>query len=90
MSKPITQTPANTVEAVLAETMPAWRKILVRLDDALEDIRWNKVVHIRTVRRLPKIHSDGRVTIRHLGNDIEVRATKNSFDQDTFYYTFKA
>ena len=75
MSKQIQHRNANVIEAVQEETSPYWRKILVHLGtNVIEDIRWNKVVHIRQLRRLPKIHKDGRVTIRHLGNDIDVRA----------------
>lgn len=72
---------SNVAEAILEnETICGKvRKLLVGGFD-VECIRWGKIVHIEQVRRLPKIHKDGRVTIRAFNDDYEVKATKITLD----------
>lgn len=87
----LTRTPINAAEAIKAEKEKfphSFKKILVGGFD-VECLRWNKIVHIQNVRRIPKIHDDGRVTIRAWNRDYEVKATKitlNSTGQSWISY----
>lgn len=85
----VTREVVNTAEAVADYTSNYRRKILVGGFD-VECIRWNKIVHIEFVRRLPKIHEDGRVTVRAFNHDYEVKAEKvtlNSTGQSWFSFS---
>lgn len=55
------------------------RKLLIGGFD-VECIRFGKIVHIQSVRRLPKIHKDGRVTIRAFNDEYEIKATLCTLD----------
>ena len=70
--------PINAAEAIKAEKEQyphSFKKILVGGFD-VECLRWNKIVHIENVRRIPKIHEDGRVTIRAFNDEYEVKAER--------------
>jgi hypothetical protein len=73
----ITREPINTAQAIRERRFDG--KIVVGGFD-VECIRWNKIVHIQTVRRLPKIHKDGRVTIRAFNDEYEIKATRCTLD----------
>ncbi len=78
---------ANTIEAVEHQTR-SLRKILVGGFN-IECLRFGKVVHIRTIRRIPKIHADGRVTIiTSYSAAAEISAKKHTLDCGRFFYTF--
>lgn len=82
----LTREPVNAAEAIANRRFDG--KIVVGGFD-LECIRWGKIVHIKTVRRLPKVHADGRVTIRAFNQDIEIKAEKitlNSTGQSWISY----
>lgn len=80
----ITKTPVNAAEAVTAYRSSRGNnaKILVGLRGTLECIRWGKIVHIENVRRLPKIHKDGTVTVRWNREDCEIEAHRVDFVGD--------
>jgi len=81
-----THEPANIIEAVQHSTR-CLKNVLVGGWN-IECMRFGKVVHIQTIRRIPKIHNDGRVTIRNYGEDHEIFATKHTIPDGRFFFTF--
>ena len=74
----LTRETINAAEAIREEKAKyphSFKKILVGGFD-VECWRWNKIVHIHNVHRIPTVHEDGRVTIRAFNKDWEVEATR--------------
>lgn len=73
----LTREPIDAAEAVRNERFAG--KILVG-GFCVECIRFGKIVHIETVRRLPKIQKDGTVTIRAFNSTYEIKAERVTLD----------
>jgi hypothetical protein len=79
-------------EAAIQDVRRAIRlrmKVSIWLDYPVETLRWGKIIHINSVRRVPTIHDDGRVTVTFRGTVREIESHENVLINGRTYYTFR-